>query len=83
VVDDSGRAIGVYFRELLAWQPRTRAVQVTEPATASEAFEQWFGASEPATGSSQQAQAESPAEGEEDDDDDLEMFRSWLQSLKK
>ena len=90
IVSDSGRAISVYFRELLAWQPRRGEAQVTEPATASEAFEEWFGAAEPAASGEASApsppvsQGEQPgSEGQEDDDDDLEMFRSWLQSLKK
>jgi hypothetical protein len=91
VVMDTGRPIGAYFRELLAWQPRAAAAQVAEQATAAEAFDAWFGAAEPERAeeaSTELSQAGShgdqPAtEGQDDDDDDLEMFRSWLQSLKK
>ena len=60
-----------------------------------DAFEEWFSSDEP-TPQSARAQPEAPAAaapagqapaeavpGEDDSDDDLEMFRSWLQSLKK
>jgi len=43
------------------------------------AFDEWFGAPEPAAPAAPAPQAEE--EGQ--DDEDLEMFRSWLQSLKK
>jgi hypothetical protein len=47
------------------------------------AFDEWFGPPEPSADepASSAASADEPAAGE--DDDDLEMFRSWLQSLKK
>jgi len=88
---ETGRPISAYFRELLAWQPGTAAAQVSEAATAAEAFEEWFdagevvSAAEPAPEQARPAaQADQPgSEGQDDDDDDLEMFRSWLQSLKK
>lgn len=59
-----------------------------EAKTSDEAFDAWFGTPEPeqpqavapeATASASQAEGEAGGE----DDDDLEMFRSWLQSLKK
>lgn len=57
-------------------------------ATSEEAFDQWFGADAPAAPAAAQpnAEAQPTAQAEEqggEDDDDLEMFRSWLQSLKK
>ena len=69
------------------------AAPITEPASnpVEAAFDEWFNASdfgeEPAAPSPEPegaaAAAEAPAGGEGEDDDDLEMFRSWLQSLKK
>ena len=93
---DTGRPIRAYFQSLLSWQPRSatsaEASETSDATTASEAFEEWFGGSEssvaqspedqPREGSSVDA-ADGSQGAEGDDDDDLEMFRSWLQSLKK
>ncbi len=53
---------------------------------AGDAFDEWFGSSEvsqaPSGAPAPAPDAEEPPQGG-DDDDDLEMFRSWLQSLKK
>jgi tetratricopeptide (TPR) repeat protein len=52
----------------------------------AEAFDAWFGQAEDSAAPEPAASAQPAAEGpldEGDDDDDLEMFRSWLQSLKK
>jgi hypothetical protein len=52
----------------------------------AEAFDEWFGPPEDSPTPEPGAPAQPAAEGtlgEDDDDDDLEMFRSWLQSLKK
>lgn len=56
-----------------------------DSTTPEGAFDEWFGPPEP-TEDAAPAGPASPAEEEAatgDDDDDLEMFRSWLQSLKK
>ena len=61
----------------------------SEAKTADAAFDEWFGPSEPtppAPPAATSAPETGAAQGEgeaESDDDDLEMFRSWLQSLKK
>jgi tetratricopeptide (TPR) repeat protein len=82
--------------ELMPWE-EPAPPQAPAPVTASAAdtpddvFDEWFGASEPAApaaaapaapglADTQDAEA-SGTDGE--DEDDLEMFRSWLQSLKK
>lgn len=65
--------------------------QAGSSATTSEAaFDAWFASGEPEAATPEPAAPEANAapagpEGEAggEDDDDLEMFRSWLQSLKK
>ena len=53
--------------------------------TADEAFDSWFGAPEdsPAPAAAAPSPAPEAADEAPEGDDDLEMFRSWLQSLKK
>jgi tetratricopeptide (TPR) repeat protein len=58
------------------------------PTSQGSAFEEWFAADELAPPATSQTAATPPQSDEEagaetDEDDDLEMFRSWLQSLKK
>ena len=59
----------------------------TDPVEA--AFDEWFSAVDPAPSApppsepAQPVQSAGAESSEGDDDDDLEMFRSWLQSLKK
>jgi hypothetical protein len=79
---ETGPRAAEYFAGLLAWRP-TDAVPSTadEPADAgaSPLTEDWYAEEsdrEPAAGSEE---GEVGREGEED----LEMFRSWLKSLKK
>ena len=49
-----------------------------------EAFDEWFGPTEDSGAGPQAPEPDAdPGETEGEDDDDLEMFRSWLQSLKK
>lgn len=80
--------------QLMPWEVAGLPEQTTAPPPTAKrtenpvdaAFEEWFNASEPE--SAEQAQASAPVQegegdGEAEDDDDLEMFRSWLQSLKK
>ena len=80
--------------QLMPWEVPGLPEQTTAPLPTAKrtenpvdaAFEEWFNASESET--AEQTQASTPVqEGEGDseaeDDDDLEMFRSWLQSLKK
>ena len=73
-----------------ASQQSTPAPGATGSNPVEAAFDEWFNASD--FGEEQppaRAEAESPeshpdpSTGEGEDDDDLEMFRSWLQSLKK
>lgn len=62
------------------------AIAPTPHEETAEAFDEWFGPAEGAAETEPAAPPSSDAEaslGEGDDDDDLEMFRSWLQSLKK
>ena len=97
---DTGRPIGAYFRDLLAWQPRAGSSPameaaagsetiVSDAATSAEAFDEWFGGGAPPAPDQLSAEAapagspETSSQEGSDDDDDLEMFRSWLQSLKK
>jgi tetratricopeptide (TPR) repeat protein len=78
--------------EPMPWKPESAAAPLTSTSTSSEAststtsedaFDEWFGAPEPQPENAAPAAAESSAEPGDGDDDDLEMFRSWLQSLKK
>ena len=81
--------------ELMPWEePPAFAAPSPAPVAAGpsnsgqeeDAFDEWFGAPEPSTSEAGPASAENtdePAPVEGEDDDDLEMFRSWLQSLKK
>jgi hypothetical protein len=52
-----------------------------EAGAVEAAFEEWFGPEGP--GRPTEEPAESAADAAEEADADLEMFRSWLQSLKK
>jgi tetratricopeptide (TPR) repeat protein len=71
--------------------PKPSAAPPQSGHAVESAFDEWFNASDfgeeasaapsPAPAPSATPPADEPAEG--DDDDDLEMFRSWLQSLKK
>jgi len=77
--DAHGLRIGDYFRSLLDWRPeRPQAIAEAPPPVADVAaaggFSDWTG-----TGS----ESEEPAPGSAESDEDLEMFRSWLKSLKK
>jgi hypothetical protein len=53
------------------------------------AFDEWFNAADfgeeqaPAAEPGGPVPVEAESSGQAEDDDDLEMFRSWLQSLKK
>jgi hypothetical protein len=47
------------------------------------AFEEWYGAAEPAASADEPERAPSTADDTDQDDEDLAMFRSWLQSLRK
>jgi hypothetical protein len=47
------------------------------------AFEEWYGAAEPAASADEPERAPSTADDTNQDDEDLAMFRSWLQSLRK
>ena len=82
--------------ELMPWEeppafaaPSPAPVAATPPSGGQDedAFDEWFGAPEPVTSEAaapvpaENTDEGAPAEGE--DEDDLEMFRSWLQSLKK
>ncbi|HUF67802.1 MAG TPA: tetratricopeptide repeat protein [Longimicrobiales bacterium] len=78
---EGGPSARDYFASLLAWRPAEAVpsdfVAESAPASAGEA-EDWYGAEadrEPDGGEA----GEPGREGEED----LEMFRSWLKSLKK
>ncbi len=77
------------------WSAPASSQAAPAPVTSSSnpveaAFDEWFNASDfgeeqaPAKVEAEPSESapEQPA-GEGDDDDDLEMFRSWLQSLKK
>jgi len=55
---------------------------VLDTGAVEAAFEEWFGGEPPASGSAGEATREERGEASEADAD-LEMFRSWLQSLKK
>jgi hypothetical protein len=70
--------------------PNALEATAPEPEAASnatnseEAFDEWFGPTGDADAAPQASEpAAEPEEVEGEDDDDLEMFRSWLQSLKK
>jgi tetratricopeptide (TPR) repeat protein len=78
--DVEGGRIGDYFRTLLAWRPvnvepiqELPAIEDTQPGETGSAYRDWTG-----SGSA----SEEPARSGESDED-LEMFRSWLKSLKK
>jgi hypothetical protein len=96
VLDDSvGADVALEFvaeEPVAPEEPLAREAPLQEAATAEEAFEQWFGSAQSETveeTASQEAEPAAPSNAEAssseegDDDDDLEMFRSWLQSLKK
>lgn len=63
--------------------PAAPAAKSDNPVEA--AFDEWFNAPEESSSAQSAPAPVQPdhAEGEGEDDDDLEMFRSWLQSLKK
>jgi tetratricopeptide (TPR) repeat protein len=80
--------------QLMPWEVPELPEQATLPTPTARrsdnpvdaAFEEWFNASEPENAEQTPASApvqEGEGDGEGEDDDDLEMFRSWLQSLKK
>jgi tetratricopeptide (TPR) repeat protein len=57
---------------------------VSNATNSEDAFDEWFGPAGEGAGAPQAPEpAADPGELEGEDDDDLEMFRSWLQSLKK
>ena len=65
--------------------PPPAASPISSADNPGDAFDEWFGAPEPPPPPAPPAPAPSAEEASasDDDDDDLEMFRSWLQSLKK
>ena len=80
--------------QLMPWEVPALPEQTPAPAPTAKrsenpvdaAFEEWFNASESESAEQTPASApvqEAEGDGESEDDDDLEMFRSWLQSLKK
>ncbi len=90
--DAGGARVGDYFRSLLAWRPAgaaaapeaTLAESSALPGTTAgtvaaqeseAAFQEWTG--------QHPAEGETPARPGTESDEDLEMFRSWLKSLKK
>ena len=79
----------------MAWTPlpsrtsSTGTAAALPPAAAvgvGDEIEELFGgapAAAPEAGAEGVESAPQPQGGEDDDDDDLEMFRAWLQSLKR
>ena len=74
--------------QLMPWEVAEPPAQVLAPSPppakknenpVEAAFDEWFNSAD--AGAAQEGGA--GAEGDGEDDDDLEMFRSWLQSLKK
>jgi len=86
--EQAGQRVGDYFRSLLAWRPGQpgAAPVTTEPARGTldadpaTEFDRWFGGRD--IGPTEPAGGEPGRTGGEGDED-LEMFRSWLKSLKK
>ncbi len=74
---DGGATIGQYLDALLQWKPGEAKV----PAAPAEAVEVL--PAEPTAEAGGGRDGEEGGERESDDDDDLEMFRAWLQSLKR
>jgi uncharacterized membrane protein (UPF0182 family) len=69
--------VGEYLAQLLDWRPGAQA----EPEGGAAAEE---GAAQEVQPQETSSASEAAAERREaDDDDDLEMFRAWLQSLKR
>jgi tetratricopeptide (TPR) repeat protein len=67
--------------------PRAPTFQPRPGTPVEDAFDEWFSGGapspEPAVPATSSTQAQDFTETEEESDDDLEMFRSWLQSLKR
>jgi hypothetical protein len=93
--EEAGRQIGDYFRSLLSWRPGSGVEaglgSTTKPSTSepllgtvdadpATSFDAWF-SRETALPAETGESARSGTGGE--GDEDLEMFRSWLKSLKK
>lgn len=90
-LDSPARDDAAASDELMPWEvpglpEETAAPTSTAKNPVDAAFDEWFNASESESAEQTQASApvqETEGDAEAEDDDDLEMFRSWLQSLKK
>jgi hypothetical protein len=87
----AGQLVGDYFRALLAWRPgeasgptaTAEPVGGTVDADPASSFDQWFGAQAAETERRAHPTEAGRTAGTGEGDEDLEMFRSWLKSLKK
>ncbi len=84
--DEAGPTAGEYLRFLAEWRPgQADVVELEEPDEGEAALREWLAESPglPATETEWPEAVELAAEEVSEEDEDVEMFRSWLQSLRK
>lgn len=76
---DASPPIGSYFRDLLGWSEGSGRAESGHAGSGGSGFD----AAPPASDASETGSGETVGSSGQGGDDDLEMFRAWLESLKK
>lgn len=76
---DASPPIGAYFRDLLAWSEGSGTASSGRSGSGGSGSD----AARPASDASEAGSGETVGSSGQGGDDDLEMFRAWLESLKK